>query len=111
MRKIPPVAILTFILSFIAIFIYFYKNTKNFRKSLSSAVLFVILIFGYPLESQSKTTTDAFTPEPRKPINRPGLFSRPNELGGSPAGSPGGDERGDEGIPQDPKPESIEETE
>ena len=112
MRRFSLIGILTFL----GLFVYFYKTSGNFRKSIMSALVAAFILASGPLESEAKGT-DAFTTQQqttRIERNR-SLFSRgarkPNNNGqGKPNGSDGsGDD--DKDMSQYPKVESVQETE
>ena len=109
MRKIPAAAILTVFLAFISIFLYSYKNTKRLKKSFYIALMVIMVMFSYPLESHTKNV-DGFTPiEQRRSTNRKensGFFSNKGDPGGP--GDPGDDPN--EGLPEYVQPEPFEKT-
>lgn len=112
MRRFSLIGILTFL----GLFVYFYKTSGKFRKSIIAALLATLVFSSVPLESEAKGT-DAFTTQQqttRIERNR-GLFSRgarkPNNNGqGKPNGSDGGEDD-DKDMSQYPKVESVQETE
>jgi hypothetical protein len=107
MKKLSAVASITFFLSFLGLFFYFYKNSRKFRKSIASSLLAALVLFSWSLESQSKSA-DPFTPQDQsRPYKRPGFFS-----GSSKNNDPGGNGEGgdDKGIPKYSQPESVEQT-
>jgi hypothetical protein len=90
-KKLYVVASVTFFLSFLGLFFCFYKDSKKFRKSITSALLAAFVLPSWSLESQAKDA-NAFTPQDQsRPYKRSGFFS-----GRSKNNDPGGN---DEGIP------------
>jgi len=112
MRRFSLIGILTFL----GLFVYFYKTSGKFRKSIMSALVAAFILASGSLESEAKGA-DAFTTQQqttRIERNR-GLFSRgarkPNNNGqGKPNGSDGGGDD-DKDMSQYPKVESVQETE
>lgn len=110
-KKFFIIASITLFLTFIGLFLHFYKNYGGFRKSIASAWLVSLVFFSNSLESVAKDV-NGFAPQGSgRPVERRGFFSqkfknRSKELGKSKSGN-GGD--GD-GKPKYIGPESIEDT-
>jgi len=112
MRRFSLIGILTFL----GLFVYFYKTSGKFRKSIMSALVAAFVFASGPLESEAKGA-DAFTcqPETTRASRNRDLFSsvarKPSNGGpGKPDNSgSGGDD--DNGMPQYPKAESVQERE
>jgi hypothetical protein len=103
-----------FLFTFFGIFIYLYRSSGKFRKSIVSAFLSALIIFSAPLQSNAHGA-DAFTPaEHSRPANRPGLFSsKSNDPGkpDKPTGNGGAGDDDDNGkIPQYQQPKSVQKT-
>src|SRR5687767_10720740 len=102
-------------LSFLVLFVYFYRSSGKFRKSIIAAFVTVSFYFSGLKPARSASQADAFTPRNPQHQSRPqkeGFFSRKPNNDGSGPGKPNGDSSGgdDGGIPKYPKTESIEET-
>jgi len=103
-------------LTFLGLFIYFYKTSGKFRQSIITA--FVIVFFSSQQPAHSAGEADAaFTqqnqPHQSRSSHRSGFFSGRSSNDGSGPGKPNddGSDGDDGGIPKYPKTESIEETE
>lgn len=100
------------LLGFVRLFFYFYKRSRKFKKSISYAVIAVIVFFsgwGLPGESWAKEI-DGFSPkfpERNRPTGNSGFFKSGS---GKPNGSDndGGNDGGN--FPEYPKGESVDET-
>src|SRR5688500_6585521 len=115
MKKLPVVAGTTFLLTFLGLFIYFYKSSGKFRKSIIAAFVAVSFYFSGLKPAHSAGQADAFTPQNQQHQSRPqkeGIFSRKSNNDGPGPGKPNGDGSGgdDGGIPNYPQSESVEET-
>ncbi len=55
-------------LTFLGLFFYFYRNSGKFRKSITSALLAIFVLFSGSLESQAKDA-DAFTPHIERSVS------------------------------------------
>ena len=109
MRKLP-VASLTFVLTFLILFFYFYKTSKKFRRSISNALIVTFVVLSSAFES-SASESDAFSPPTTsRPVKSRGYFSTPSgsdEPDKPDKDDPNGEE---EGIPQYPKTEPLDTT-
>ena len=115
MKKLGLVGILTFLV----LFVYFYKTSGKFRQSVLAAFVAVTVVFGL-LSSQPAQAgeADAFTTPNQQHHSRPqkqGFFGSKSNNDGSGPGKPNGNDSnnddGDDGSsPKYPKRESIEET-
>ena len=115
MKKLPVVAGITFLLTFLGLFIYFYRSSGKFRKSIIAAFVAVSFYFSSLKPAHSAGQADAFTPQNQQHQSRPqkeGIFSRKSNNGGPGPEKPNGDgSSGDDGgIPNYPQSESVEET-
>ena len=54
MKKLPVVVSLTFLLTFLGLFIYSYKSSGKFRKSIASALFAALVIVLWPVQSTAK---------------------------------------------------------
>ena len=102
---------LTFLLTFLGLFIYSYKRSRKFRKSIASALFAALVIVSWPAQSTAKGVHGFSTPESSRPAKRSGFFSGKSDTNGpgKPGKPDGGD--GDDGEkPQYTTPESVEET-
>ena len=112
-KKLPVVAVVSFFLTFLGVFFYFYRNSGNFRKSVTSALLATVVVFSGPSESQAQSA-DAFTQQNQqhqsRPQNHQGIFGRKSSNNGPGKPNNNGSD-GDKGLPQYPKAESVQETE
>jgi hypothetical protein len=113
MKKLPVVASLTVFLTFLGLFIYSYKSSGKFRKSIASALLAAFVLFSWSAESVAKGVDGFSTPESSRPTKRPGLFSGQSKNNGpgkpgKPDGNGGDDDDG--GKPQYTAPESVQDT-
>ena len=112
MKKLPVVVGITFL----ALFIYFYRSSGKFRKSIIAAFAAATFFFSGPTTARAAGEADAFTPQPQhqsRPSHRSGFFSGRSSNDGSGPGKPddfGSDSDGD-GLPQFPQTESVEKTE
>lgn len=114
-KKLSVVAGVTFFLTFLGLFFYFYRNSGKFRKLIASALLAALVLFYWSLESQAKSA-DAFTlQEQSRPYKHPVLFSgRSNN--NNPEKPNNNDSNGnsenddDKGRPQYSQPESVKQT-
>ena len=112
------------ILTFFGLFIYFYKTSRKFRKSIYAAFMVSFIVISGPLESQGNNA-DAFTPQQKnsrqqrnkglfnnsskKPSNNGNGNGKPNK-GSDSSGEPNSGEGKINGIPKKPNVESVEET-
>jgi hypothetical protein len=110
MRKFSLIGILTFL----GLFVYFYKTSGKFRKSITTAFLVVFILFSGPVESEAKEAY-AFTPQQHTTQrNRNRDFFRgasKNNDPGKPNNNGSGGDNDDNDMPQYPKAESVQETE
>ena len=111
MKKLPVIAGITFL----GLFIYFYKSSGKFRKSIIAAFVAVSFYFSGLKPAHSANQADAFTPQNLQHQSRAqkeGFFSRKSNNDGPGPGKPNGDGSGgdDGGIPNYPQSESVEET-
>jgi hypothetical protein len=102
-------------LTFLGLFVYFYKTSGKFRQSIIAAFAAAIFFFSGLTPARGAGEADAFTPQPQhqsRPSHRSGFFSGRSNNDGSGPGKPNGDDSdgNDGGIPKYPKTESIEET-
>ena len=102
-------------LTFLGLFIYFYKTSGKFRQSIISAFAALTVIFSSQQPAHSAGQADAFTQQNQQHQSRPknqGIFSRKSNNDGPGPGKPNGNgsDGDDGGIPKYPKAESIEET-
>lgn len=96
--------------AFICLFLYFLKNSRNFRVSVISAFIATSVVVGLALPSYSIDRADAFSAH--KPNTNPyakKLNGRPNANSGG-SGS-GGSNSCNDNLPQYPKTEPVAETE
>jgi hypothetical protein len=103
-------------LSFLVLFVYFYKTSGNFRRSIISAFVVLTVFFSSQQAAHSDGQADAFTLQNQQHQSRPpnkGFFSHTSNNDGPGPGKPNGNgsDGDDGGIPKYPKTESIEETE
>lgn len=116
MKKLSVVVSITFLLTFLGLFIYSYKSSGKFRKSIASALfaaLVIVSIVSWPAQSAAKDVHGFSTPESSRPARRPGFFSGKSDTNdpgkpGKPNGDGGGGDYG--GKPQYTAPESVKET-
>lgn len=102
-------------LTFFGLFIYFYRNSGKFRKSIIAAFVAVSFYFSALKPADAAGSADAFTPQNQQHQSRPqqkGIFSRKSNNDGPGPGKPNGDGSGgdDGGFTNYPKSESVEET-
>jgi hypothetical protein len=103
-------------LTFLGLFVYFYKTTGKFRQSVISAFVALTVFLSSQQPAHSAGQADAFTEQNPQHQSRPqrgrGIFGRNPNNDGSGPGKPNGDgsDGDDGGIPKYPKTESIEET-
>jgi hypothetical protein len=102
------------ILTFLSLFVYFYKTSGKFRKSICAALVAAFVLASGPLESEAKGA-DAFTPQQQNTHSQrhksfsSGAAKKPSNNNNGPGKpSSGGDDN--DGIPEYPKVESVEET-
>jgi hypothetical protein len=105
------------ILTFLVLFVYFYKTSGKFRQSVTSAVLATFVFFGWSFESQAKNV-NAFSPQQQqihqsRPSHRSGFFSGRSSNDGSEPGKPDDfdSDSGGDGLPKLPETECMEKTE
>jgi len=103
-------------LTFLGLFIYFYKTSGNFRKSIIAAFAAATFFFSGLTTARAAGETDAFTPQPQyqsRPSHRSGFFSGRSSNDGSGPGKPDdfGSDSDRDGLPQFPQTESVEKTE
>ena len=112
MKKFELVRSLTFLLTFLGLFIYFYRSSRKFRKSIANALFAAIVIVSWPAQSTAKGVDGFSTPESSRPARRPGFFSGKYDTDdpGKPGKSNGNGGDDDGGKPQYPTPESVKET-
>lgn len=88
-------------LAFFGIFIYLYRSSGKFRKSIVRAFLSALILFSGPLQSNAQDV-NAFTPaEQSRPAKRPGLFSTKSNDPGKPGKPTGNGGAGDDGNDDD----------
>jgi len=103
-------------LTFLGLFVYFYKTSGKFRQSIIAAFAAATFFFSGLTRARAAGEADAFTPQPQhqsRPSHRSGFFSGRSSNDGSGPGKPddfGSDSAGD-GLPQFPQTESVEKTE
>ena len=105
-------------LTFLGLFIYFYKTSGKFRKSIIAPFMAATVYFSglTPAHSVGKADT-AFTQQNQqhrsRPSHRSGFFSGRSSNDGSGPGKPHnfGSDSGGDGLPQFPQTESVEKTE
>lgn len=102
-------------LTFLSLFIYFYKTSGKFRKSIIAAFASATFFLSSLTIARAAGEADAFTPQHQnRPSHRSGFFSGRSSNDGSGPGKPddfGSDSgSGRDGLPQFPQTESIEET-
>ena len=106
------------ILTFLGLFIYFYRNSGRFRQSIISAFVALTVFFSGLPTARAAGEADAFTTPNQQHHSRPqkqGFFGSKSNNDGSGPGKPNGNDSnnddGDDGSsPKYPKRESIEET-
>lgn len=105
-------------LTFLGLFIHFYKTNGNFRKSIIAAFAAATFFFSSVTPAHSAGEADAaFTQQIQQHQSRPrhgsGFFSGISSNDGSGPGKPddGGSNSGGDGLPQLPQTESVEKTE
>jgi hypothetical protein len=101
-------------LTFLVLFVYFYKTSGKFRQSVLAAFVAVAVSLSSSQPAQAGEA-DAFTQQNQQHQSRPqnqGIFSRKSNNDGPGPGKPNGNgsDGDDGGIPKYPKTESIEET-
>lgn len=111
MRKLTIIGILTFV----TLFLYYYKTSKNFRKSIWAAFMAVFILTSEPFNAEGKGV-DGFTPEQRINNPRKENFSswatkNPHKNGsGNGDGSDGSDDGSGNALPEYCPPQSVKET-
>ena len=115
MKKLSVVASLTFFFTFLGLFIYLYRSSGKFRKSIASALLAALVLFSWSAESTAKGVDGFSTPESGRPEKRPGLFSSQSKNNGpgkpdKPNGNGGDDDNDNGGKLQYTAPESVQDT-
>jgi hypothetical protein len=104
MKKLPVVVSLTFL----SVFIYLYRSSGKFRKSIASALFAALVTLSWPAQSNAKGV-HGFTPvEQSRPARRPGSFSGQSNKNVPGNGNGGDDDNG--GKPQYTAPESVQDT-
>lgn len=103
-------------LTFLGLFIYFYKTSGKFRKSIIAAFAAATFFFSGLTIARAAGEADAFTPQPQhqsRPSHRSGFFSGRSSNDGSGPGKPDdfGSDSDRDGLPQFPQTESVEKTE
>lgn len=103
-------------LTFLGLFIYFYKTSGKFRKSIIAAFAAATFFFSGLTTARAAGEADAFTPQPQhqsRPSHRSGFFSGRLSNDGSGPGKPDdfGSDSDRDGLPQFPQTESVEKTE
>lgn len=114
MRKFNLIGVLIFL----SLFVYFYRKSYKFRKSICAALVAAFILVSLPLASNA-SGADAFTPQQQNNHNqRNKSFSsralkKPSNNNNGPGKPSSGRDSGDDndGIPEYPKVESVEETE
>ena len=111
MKKLPVVVGITFI----GIFIYFYRSSGKFRNAIIAAFVAISFYFSSLKSAHSTGQADGFTPQNQQHQSRTpkeGIFSRKSNNGGPGPEKPNSDgSSGDNGsIPNYPQLESVEET-
>ena len=109
MKKLGLVGILTFLV----LFVYFYKTSGKFRQSVLAAFVAVSVGLLSPQPVQAGEA-DAYTIPTQQHHSRPqstGIFSGKSSNGGSGPGKPDDSDSGSNGLPQFPQTESVEKTE
>ena len=98
-------------LTFLGSFIYFYKTSGKFRKSIIAAFASATFFLSGLTTARAAGEADAFTPQPQCPSHRSGFFSGRSSNDGSGPGKPddfGSDSgSGRDGLPQFPQTESV----
>ena len=102
-------------LTFLVLFIYFYKTSGKFRQSVVAAFVAGTVGFGL-LSSQAAQAgeADAFTTPNQQHHSRPqrtGIFSGKSSNDGSGPGKPDDSDSSSNGLPEFPQTESVEKTE
>ena len=102
-------------LTLLGLFIYFYKTSGKFRKSIIAAFAAATFFLSGLTTARAAGEADAFTPHPQhqsRPSHRSGFFSGRSSNDGSGPGKPDdfGSDSDRDGLPQFPQTESIEET-
>ena len=103
-------------LTFLGLFIYFYKTSGKFRKSIIAAFAAATFFFSGPTTARAAGEADAFTPQPQhqsRPSHRSGFFSGRSSNDGSVPGKSDdfGSDSDRDCLPQFPQTESVEKTE
>ena len=109
MKKLGLVGILTFLV----LFVYFYKTSGKFRQSVLAAFVAVSVGLLSPQPVQAGEA-DAYTISTQQHRSRPqstGIFSAESSNDGSGPGKPDDSDSGSNGLPQLPQTESVEKTE
>ena len=109
LKKLGLVGILTFLV----LFVYFYKTSGKFRQSVLAAFVAVSVGLLSPQPVQAGEA-DAYTIPTQQHHSRPqstGIFSGKSSNGGSGPGKPDDSDSGSNGLPQFPQTESVEKTE
>lgn len=101
-------------LTFLCLFFYLYKKSGKFRKSIISAFVAVSISLSSVTGAHASSEADAFTtPNPQRlsRVQRPeGIFTNRSPNDDSGPGKPNKNGLGGGGIPNYPKPESVEKT-
>ena len=95
-------------LTFLGLFIYFYKTSGKFRKSIIAAFAAATFFFSGLTTARAAGEADAFTPQPQhqsRPSHRSGFFSGRSSNDGSGPGKPDdfGSDSDRDGLPQFPE--------
>lgn len=115
--RFSSLARITFFLTFIALFIYFYSRSGKFRKSIACALVAAVVFLASPENSRAKDVL-GFTPKPQQQsrVLKPnkGLFGNPSQNSGpgkpdNPSGN--GNGKDFDSTPEYHGPESVGETE